>query len=70
MIRKTELRANPVVVRKASGDGYLTQMLRELALQARDRDIELTYFIEMAVICSSDLDRKEAIKAMGQTTIA
>lgn len=34
MSKKMELRANPVIVRKPTDAGYMTQMLRELAIQA------------------------------------
>lgn len=60
MSKKMELRANPVIVRKPMDAGYMTQMLRELAIQAHERDVELAYFIEMAVVCSYELDAKEA----------
>lgn len=39
--------------------GYITQMLRELAILARQRDAELAYFIEMALVHSCDVDVKE-----------
>lgn len=63
MDKKLELSANPLIANKPTGAGYMTQTLRELAIMAQQRDVELAYFIEMAVICSHDLDRREAAKA-------
>ncbi|WP_313522498.1 hypothetical protein [Shinella sp.] len=61
---------NPVHNKRAADESYITQMLRQLAAQARERDVELTYFIEMAMIYSAQLDRKEAAAGLGQTTTA
>lgn len=44
-----------------ANESYITQMLRQLILLARERDPELTYFIEMAAAHSSDLDMAEGL---------
>lgn len=41
--------------------GYITQMLRELAVLARQRDAVLAYLVEMALVHSCDVDVKERI---------
>lgn len=60
MLKKLNLDAKPVNSNAPSGASYITQMLVQLAAQAKQRDGELAYFIEMAAVVSSDLDRKEA----------
>ena len=70
MSKKVAQATNPVLNKTAAGESYITQMLRQLAAQARERDVELTYFIEMAMICSAQLDRKEAAGGLGRTTAA
>ena len=59
MRKKLELLPNSIISSKITSAGYMTQMLRELAVQAKSRDAELAYFVEMAAICSHDLDEKE-----------
>ena len=58
-MKKLELLPNPITSGKLINAGYMTQMLLELAVQAKSRDVELAYLMEMAVICSYDLDEKE-----------
>ena len=60
MHNKLNLAAKSVNSNTPSGASYITQMLCQLAAQAKQRDSELAYFIEMAATVSSDLDRKEA----------
>ena len=60
MLKKLNSDAKAVSANTPSGASYITQMLCQLATQAKQRDGELAYFIEMAATVSSDLDRKEA----------
>ena len=59
MSKKLELLPNAITSGKLVNAGYMTQMLLELVAQAKSRDVELAYFLEMAAICSYDLDERE-----------
>ena len=59
MSKKLELLPNAITSGKLVNAGYMTQMLLELVAQAKSRDVELAYFLEMAAICSHDLDERE-----------
>ena len=59
MSTKLELKSHPVIDHRTQDDSYVTQMLRELAIQAKLRNMELAYFLEMAAACSQAVDEKE-----------
>jgi len=61
MGEKSELDPSVINAGRLRGASYMTQMLLELGLLARERDVELTYFIEMAVTISAGLDLKERL---------
>ena len=59
MSKKLELLPTPLLSGKLMGAGYMTALLREIAILAHTRDVELAYFAEMAALCSHDLDERE-----------
>lgn len=67
MSRKPELLPRPITSSKGMNEGYITDMLRELAIQARSKNAELAYFIEMALACSVDFDRTEKLRRRENT---